>query len=241
VYVARKLCELGVSNVFPNTSRQPELDNYEWAQVHGDLRGKAKTFVFGLSYQLTVEGAALRLGCTVDEAQLLFNAFLNDIFPSLPGFFANVRQEMLRTNGVRNMFKRMRHFDEIPILQALGFSNDLEACIRQGVNFPIQAGGHDLHSLVAIKHEFDPVLVSRCEVVMEMHDSLAMEVKAATALETAWIVKNSWEDTAKNTVMPNGEKLGWEIPVDVEWGRTFGTPDWKLTARGQVIDLRKVT
>ncbi len=238
-YVGRKMCELNLSDVFPASAVDPELDLFEWATKYKDIRGKAKTFVFGISYQMTVDGISLRLGCSHDEAELLFKAFLEQVFPTLPDFFDNIRQEMLRTGVVENIFRRKRHFDEVPILVALGFDTDLEAAVRQGINFPIQSGGHDLHSLVAIKHERDPVLLSRCEVVLEMHDSLAMEVAAETALETAWIVKQSWESTARDVIMPNGEPLGWEIPVDIEWGRTFGTPDFKLTARGEVKDMRQ--
>ncbi|KKK60156.1 hypothetical protein LCGC14_3027180, partial [marine sediment metagenome] len=95
-FVARKLCELGISSQFPKESFDPGLDSIDWKIKYPVLRGKAKTFVFGISYQLTEESAATRLNCSVEEASALFTAFLTQIFPSLPDYFARIREEVFK-------------------------------------------------------------------------------------------------------------------------------------------------
>lgn len=228
VYVARKLCQHGVSRLFPHEDWEQELSDDEWKVRHPDLRGKAKTFTFGLSYQLTEKGAADRLGCTLEEAHGLFVAFLTQIFPTLPDYFARIQDEILRTYSVRNKFGRRRHFPEVPILGALRYRTDLEAVIRQGVNYPIQSGGHDLHSLAHI-HTEAYLAPEGILPVLEIHDSLALEVPEARAEEAARRVKEEWENLARNVMLPNGEQLGWEVPVEVAWGPSLGNLPYHLT------------
>lgn len=232
VYVARKLCELGVSRVFSHDAWEPELSDEEWKAKYPALRGKAKTFTFGLSYQLTEMGAADRLQCSLEEAHDLFVAFLNQVFPTLPDYFARCQEEILSTYGIRNEFDRRRHFPEVPILGVLRYRTDLEGVIRQGVNFPIQSGGHDLHSLAHIHTE--AYLLDSALPVLEMHDSLMMESSEGGIEDAAWTVKREWENLARTVELPNGEALGWEIPVEIRWGRSFGAPKYVLTAAGEI-------
>lgn len=233
VYVARKLCELNVSRVFPHTSWEPEIDDEEWKVKYSDLRSKAKPFTFGMSYGLTEMGAAAQLGCTVDESGVLFKAFFSQVFPTLPDYFLRIKQEVMQYHGVQNRFGRWRHFAEVPVLAALGYNTDLESVIRIASNFPIQSGGHDLHSIAHIRQEKDDLL-QHGRPVLEMHDSLMMEADADRIIESAHIVKEAWEERAQNLVLPNGEPLNWDLKVEVQWGLSFGTPENILTATGTV-------
>ena len=36
-------------------------------------------------------------------------------------------------------------------------------------------------------------------------------------------MKELWEDTARNTILEDGSKLGWAIPVEVQIGPAFGS------------------
>lgn len=238
VYVARKLCQLGVSRLFPHGAWESELSDDIWKSRHSGLRDKAKTFTFGLSYLLTEQGAADRLGCSLEEAHDLFVAFLTQVFPTLPDYFARIQQEILSTYGVRNRFNRRRHFPEVPILGALHYLTDLQSVIRQGVNYPIQSGGHDLHSLAHI-HTEAYLAEEGILPVLEIHDSLMFEMPEGRAEALARQVKEEWESIARNLELPNGEQLGWQIPVDVRWGPSFGDPRYVLTAAGEIETIGK--
>jgi uracil-DNA glycosylase family 4 len=219
-FVARKLCELGVSHLFPKASWEPDLDDSKWRAKYEALRDKAKVFTFGLIYLISEQGCADRLGCSLEEVKLIFQAFLTSVFPTLPNYQLKIREEVLTTYGVTNKFGRRRHFPEVPILAALKYRTDLEAVIRVANNFPLQSGGHDLHSLAHIATEAE--LSSWIQPVQEMHDSLLCYTPLERLDEAAVAIKTLWEGIALNTILPSGERLDWHIPVDVKCGQSFG-------------------
>jgi DNA polymerase I-like protein with 3'-5' exonuclease and polymerase domains len=115
---------------------------------------------------------------------------------------------------------------------------DLEEIFREGVNRPIQGGASDLHSLAHIVTEANPKMREIFRIIDAVHDSCLAEVPApdlATVLETAWMVKHLWQEIALNTVLVDGSKLGWQIPVEVSWGRNWGDMPYVLTARGGLL------
>lgn len=239
-YVGRELGRLGISKFFPDAD--PELDDYEWQKLHtSDIRRRAKTFTFGISYGLTADGAADRLGCSVDEGELLIEAYKTKVFPSLEEYFAWVETEILTKGYLVNMFGRRRSFPQVPVLKLLNYQNDIEALLRVAVNFPIQSAAHDLHQAAHNQTEACPAIIARARPVLEVHDSLSFEAvdKGQDYLvQTAWLIKELWEKTAQNLILPSGKRLGWECPVEIAWGPSLGETHWKLTPRGDLLDVR---
>ena len=236
-FVAREMCKMNLSALFQSKTADDEsVTNAEWRAKHEELRDKAKVFTFGISYGLTEEGAADRLHCSKEQGRALIEAFLV-IFPSLREFMRYIQTQVMELLGVPNKFGRWRHMPEVKILQALNYTTDLESLFREAVNFPIQSGGHDLHSLAHIATEQNKELIKRAWPVSEMHDSLAFEALGKLGdpdlSQTAWMIKSSWETLARDLVLPSGDKLGWQIPVEVEWGPNFGRFLYKINARGQ--------
>jgi uracil-DNA glycosylase family 4 len=225
-YVARELCKLGVSSKFPKGSVDEPLSLEEWRDKYKDIRDRGKTFVFGMNYGLTAEGAAQRLGCSKEEVSPLLAYYVQHIFPGMGPYFICIREEMFRDGSVSDRFERRRHFAEVPLLAALRYRGDLEGAVRQGYNMPIQGGAHDLHSLahIATERELSPFI----EPVLEMHDSLMSYPPLDRLEEAAAAIKELWEDVARNTILPSGERLAWEIPVEVQWGRSFGDLEVRL-------------
>lgn len=242
-HVARQLGKMGISPLFPDVGE--DLDDVEWALEHKEIRSRAKVFTFGISYGLTAEGAAERLGCSPAEAKRLLDAFL-EILPSLPDYFDEIRNTVLaEPYMVRTWSGRARHFPQVPLLQALSkvsrrFWHELEAVVREAYNLPIQGGAHDLHIAAWVTLSKDENILQRAVPILETHDSLTFEANAPDeeyVVQTAWMIKNLFERVAKDFPTPEGKRLGWEVPVEVEWGDSLGTPAKKLTARGELIDL----
>lgn len=219
-YVARALCKLGVSGRFPQAIVDETLSLEDWKDKYKEVRDRGKTFVFGMNYGLTVEGAAQRLGCSPEEAAPLLSHYVQYIFPSMEPFFLRIRDEMFQHGSVANCFRRRRHFAEVPLLAVLRYRGDLEGAIRQGFNMPIQSGAHDLHSLahIATERELSPFV----QPVLEMHDSLLMYAPEDRLEKAAAATKALWESIARDTILPSGERLDWQIPVDVKYGKSFG-------------------
>jgi uracil-DNA glycosylase family 4 len=242
-YVARTLCSLGFSRVFPQDAAESELSDKEWAEKYGELRRKAKVFVFGLDYGMTAVGAAERLGCSVEEADVLIQAFLSDIFPSLQAYFTRVREELEQTGTLRNAFGRIGHFGDHRFMKAFGRMGamDWEAKFRKGVNMPIQSGLSDLHQLAQIELDLrDKVMRERYRIILAVHDSIAGLVPGEPygdqefIVQTAWMLKERMERLAREVLRPDGQPLGWRIPVEVSWGKGWGQLEWKLSAGGDL-------
>jgi DNA polymerase I-like protein with 3'-5' exonuclease and polymerase domains len=85
---------------------------------------------------------------------------------------------------------------------------------------PVQGGAHDLHSLAHIATEKE--LSSFVAPILEMHDSLLMEAPLDRLEEAGAAVKELWVRVAHDTILPSGKRLDWDIPVDVQWGHSFG-------------------
>jgi uracil-DNA glycosylase family 4 len=241
-YVARELCKMGISRVFPLSAARPELSDYEWKNEYDELRRKAKVFVFGLDYGMTEVGAAERLGCAPEEAGVLIGVFLSRIFPSLEGHFARVRKQMERTGQTHDRFGRIGHFADYELLMACGGKRgkqDWEGLFRKGLNMGIQAGLNDLHQLVQVSLENDPVIRKVFRINNAVHDSvmgltLGEPNERDRQLQVAWMIKERAESMARNIVLPSGEPLGWEIPVELQWGKSWGNFEYTLTASGEV-------
>ena len=220
----------------------PELDEWVWRQEHRDLRDKAKVFVFGTDYGLTIIGTMERLHCDEAAAKDMMARYLRAV-PALPRYFKYIRQMVTTEYHVKNRFDRRRHTRHVDILRGMGENNEVEGLVRESLNMPIQAGGSDLHSYVSVStDEYEALRERACETIMSMHDSLAFEFDWPTndyALETAWVIKRLWEKLVWNMPTPEGEPLHWKVPVELEWGQTWGTPEYRLDSRGNLIDLSK--
>lgn len=222
----------------------PDLTDLEWKEAHADLRRKGKTLIFGIGYGLTDEGIAERMDCSLEEAADIRARYLL-VVPSLPSYFSRIRRDIVERGYIENVFGQRRHFPSASLLKAVRRLNDLEGLIREGINYPIQSGCSTLHSAAHIRTEANAILRERqCRPLISVHDSLTFEFRwpdHAYAEQTARIIKALWEDTARNLVLQDGRKLDWQIPVEVAWGPSWGEDWYHLTAKGDVLDVRKST
>lgn len=217
-----------------------EMDEFEWQKEHDDLRRDAKVFSFGIAYGLTIPGIMERLHCSEGEANSLLNTFL-DLLPSLRDYVEQTRAIVMEGGVLVNRFGRRKHFPQVPVMRECGARMDLEELCREAVNFKIQSGASDLHSLAHISTESSPAMREIFSIVNAVHDSCLAEVPApdfATTLDTAWKVKHLWQEIALNTELADGSKLGWQIPVEVKWsevGGSWGDMPYTLTAKGSLL------
>lgn len=239
--------------MFPDVA--PELEDSDWKKTYGPLRRRAKTCIFGIGYGLTPNGYAQREHCTEEEAEEIINSYMN-VVPGLRKLFALVRHQLETRGYVENEFGRRRHIDSLPILQMLRERGELEKLVREAINFPIQSGASDLHSIAsyatwlsmqgtadqiqaAISAAFVNPALARydIEMILSVHDSLSFEFKyedEQQAQTIAFIIQDLWQKIAWGIVKKDGTPLHWKIPVEVEWGPSWGTPHWKLNAHGSL-------
>ena len=197
---------------------------------------------FGIGYGLTEQGFMLRERCTQEQAAETIARY-KAIVP-IDLYFDQIKRDILTQGFTENEFERRRHISVVPLLQAMRQHRDAEALLREAINFPIQAGGSDLHSIVSAATNQSTALRSRgLRTILSIHDSLTFEFDwpdNAYAQETAWMVKDLWQTLAWSIIKRDGSPLEWKVPVEVEWGRSWGSPEWKLDAKGTVQKLTDV-
>ena len=238
-YVARTLAGMDISRVFPKDIVQPDMEEWEWKKTYDEYRRHGKVFVFGLDYGMTAMGVAERLHCSIEDAQRLVDAFLTQVFPSLQAHFDRVRRQMQDYGYLEDRFGRRGHFNEYSLTRTAGQKGSAywEGRFRTGVNMPVQAGLSDLHQIVQPALEADEAIASRYAIINAVHDSTMGLVKGNPGdldkmLQTAWMIKEKAETTATGLILPNGDPLGWEIPVEIQWGNSWGELKWTLGADG---------
>jgi len=237
-YVARRMCESGISDKFPASAADPHLSDYEWKQEHGNLRTDAKVFVFGIDYGMTEAGIAERLHCSLDEAKQLKEFYLQEIFPKLSDYFEMIDFGMEQHGLTKAWSGRLGHVPDRQLVQ--GFSrwgqSAWEDYQRKGWNMPIQTGLNDIHMAIHPEIENDPAF-AWLELVLAVHDSIAGytdDVGPEELTRRAWQLKERMESRVKTLVRPDGTPLGWEIPVEISWGSSWGNLDNVLESSGEL-------
>jgi len=238
-YVARKLCESGISDKFPHSAQDLELSEYEWKKLHNDLRKDAKVFVFGLDYGMTEAGIAERLHCQIREGKELRDFYIAEIFPELEDFFEYMRDQ-IETGLTHNWNDRLGHFpsQEVILAHSRRGEQDWEESIRKGTNMPIQSGLNDIHMPAHLAVEQDSLFAGRYTIVTAVHDSILGEANAPDTegrVKLAWQLKEKMEGVCKTLLRPNGQPLDWAIPVEVSWGPSWAHLDNVLGSDGQLL------
>lgn len=237
-YVARRFCEAGISDKFPHSAHNPELEDWEWAREHGDLRKGAKVFVFGIDYGMTEMGIAERLVCDLNEAAKLRTFYLTEIFSKLDSYFARIESELGERGYNAAWSGRRGHgVDRATVFaHSRNGQSDWEEIVRKQANMPIQSGLNDIHMPAHVALEEDPEF-GWYKIFLAIHDSTAGLTDDGTPEELtkkAWQLKEKMESVCRNLVKPNGQPLDWRIPVEVSWGPDWGNLNNVLKANGDL-------
>lgn len=214
----------------------PQLNDKEWKAAHPILRRRAKNCNFGIGYGLTEFAYAQREGVTQEEAIEIFKLY-KSVVP-VDRWHRHLKRKLERDGFLENEFRRRRHMPHLSIIKAMGEQRDYEAAEREGINFTIQAAGSDLHSAASFRAFISKKLRARgCKIILSVHDSLTFEADAPSieyVKDTAWIIKTIFEETARNLQHADGTPLDWHVPVEVEFGPTWGSSTHRLKANGEL-------
>ena len=152
-----------------------ELFGKTWLPESGGFRPFGKMLNFALGYQLTVQGLADRLGCSVEEAQEAWN----DYFAAYPHIAAWTLETVARSKVDGCTFSRLgrRH----PIW---AYESDKSWIYAGGErtagNAPIQGGLADMMKLIMIRCHAALAkadLLDVVRMVMNIHDALEFYVR----------------------------------------------------------------
>jgi DNA polymerase I-like protein with 3'-5' exonuclease and polymerase domains/uracil-DNA glycosylase len=163
-------------------------DNPNWDK----WRRALKVYVFGRNYGGTVKGIYRRLLTEVKGLRMTLKQFEKldrDYFAKLPEYkkwYDETEDTLRSTRILHNSFGRIRIF--------LG---DIEACVRAGLNFPIQSTAADImaYGLINFKRVLDSAKRKRSDIktqpVLTVHDSLVLLVPEREILMATKMLKRT--------------------------------------------------
>jgi len=172
-------------------------------------RDIAKTVVFGLMYGRTSYSIAQQFGITEGEAERILRGFFK-AFPRAAKWMEE-QVEFAKQNGyIRNMFGRKRRLDNIYSVDKKKSSS----AERQARNTPIQGGTADIvfKAMIKMYREFKKANL-KANLILNVHDSIAVETPDEDIKEVAKIMKYSMETAVKLKV---------PLWVDIKMGKRFG-------------------
>jgi len=180
-------------------------------QVTPEIREKAKTIVYSVIYGKGEENLAKETGLTVDQVKAVFDAIFKR-YPKAKAWMDATAKRAETTGEVINWAGRRRRLAD-------GFKSGIQGLMaearRQAINSPIQGGAHDILTIAALKIRqelFNRGLKSR--LVMNIHDSLILEVKDEELDEVVRLVKQKMEEGLPKITVPLitdisvGDRLG---------------------------------
>lgn len=184
------------------------------SQVHGvamddvtkSQRRDAKVINFGVLYGMSPHGLSQATGMTRDEAQEFIDKYFKLRQP-LVDYIAKIRKQAEEEGYVETLFGRRR---PTPDVKSSNFVVR-EAAYRQAVNMPIQGTAADIMKMAMI--ELDKEISSDADILLQIHDSVLVEVVEWKAKKVAKRIKE---------VMEGVYKLPVSLDVDVEIGQNWG-------------------
>lgn len=176
-------------------------------QVTKAIRDIAKMTVYGLIYGRSTYSIAKEYGMDQYEVDMFVNGFFN-LFPQATQYIDDTIKLMETQGYVTNIFGRRR--------RALNIHSKIKelkaAAQRQARNFPLQSAAADLIYVAMIKL-YKALLPYNAKMILQIHDSLVIEIKDEEIATVVPLVVNTME---------NAVKLLCRTPVDVEIGKNLG-------------------
>ncbi|HET7827492.1 MAG TPA: DNA polymerase I [Candidatus Saccharimonadales bacterium] len=170
-------------------------------------RSSVKEVNFGILYGLGPHALSQSTGMTFGEAREFIQRYF-EIRPKLKEYIEKTRQMATEQGYVETLLGRRR---PTPDIQSPNFQVR-EAAYRAAVNMPLQGSAADIMKLamVAVATKLEP----DCKMLLQIHDSLILEVPKAKAEAVGQMVKHEMENAY--TKLPI--KLKADISIGKNWG-----------------------
>lgn len=186
------------------------------AQIYGrspedvtkNMRRQAKVVNFGVMYGLSPHGLASAANMTYEAAKHFIDKYF-EVRPKLVEYIAKVKKDAVEDGYVETLFGRRR---PTPDVKSSNFVVR-EAAFRAAVNMPFQGTAADIMKLAMIKLAAHLEKYPEAQMLLQIHDSILIEVPQNQAEKLAKEVKEVMENTTKLDV-----KLTVDTSVGGNWG-----------------------
>ncbi len=189
-----------------HTATAAEVYGVPLEQVSKEQRRNAKVVNFGILYGMSPHGLSVATGMTRDEAKAFIDAYFALRQP-VRDYMDNTVKQALTDGYVQTLFGRRR---PTPDLKSSNFMVR-EAAKRAAMNMPIQGTEADLMKMAMLQVE--ERLVNFGEQLLQVHDSILVEVPRENAEEASYIMQQTMERIYELPV---------ELKVDIKVGANWG-------------------
>jgi DNA polymerase I len=170
-------------------------------------RSSVKEVNFGIMYGLGPHALSLSTGMTFGEARDFIKRYF-EIRPKLKEYIDNTKKLAAEQGYVETLLGRRR---PTPDVQSSNFIVR-EAAYRAAVNMPLQGTAADIMKVAMIN--VAAKLDNDCKLLLQIHDSLILEVPKAKAEKVGQMVK----ETMENAYTKLSVKLKTDISIGKNWG-----------------------
>lgn len=200
----------------PHRQAAALMHSIDPVQVSKEQRQGAKSFVFGSMYGRSVYTIADQIGCSVEEAQSIFDRFMSQ-FPKSAGWLTEIEEFAAANHYVESPFGRRRRL----YAYLSGDRSQIAAANRQARNAPIQEAASSMNLLSACRIYQKILELGKANdwaVLALIHDSIIVEVPFEEMEEAIYMMEGIMldEQALKNL-------FGIELIVPMECEFEVGT------------------
>ncbi len=181
--------------------------NRDIEDVTKNMRREAKVVNFGVMYGLGPHGLASGTGMNYGQAKHFIDRFF-EVRPKLKAYIESVRKQAIEDGYVEDIFGRRR---PTPDIKSTNFAVR-ESAVRAAVNMPFQGSAADIMKKAMIDLD-EKLRGTSARMLLQIHDSVLVEVAEADAQMINDLVKKTMEDTVKLSV-----KLTVDSVIAKNWG-----------------------
>ena len=183
-----------------------QIYNIPAEKVTKAQRSSVKEVNFGIMYGLGPHALSQSTGMTFGGARDFIRRYF-EIRPGLKKYIEKLREQAEKQGYVETLLGRRRPTPDI-------HSSNLvvrEAAYRAAINHPMQGSAADIMKLAMV--QVAPKLPADAKLLLQIHDSLLVEVPAKAAESVGKILKDTMESAYKLPV-----KLKADISIGKNWG-----------------------
>ncbi|MEK6288781.1 MAG: DNA polymerase [Acidobacteriota bacterium] len=162
-------------------------------QVSKDQRAAAKQLNYGIMYGLGAQGLGARIGCSLDEAEILLRKYF-DAYSGVAAFLRDAADRAVTDRESRTRSGRLIYFSF-----DANDRSQVGATQRLGKNAPIQGSSADIIKR-ALALLYDALKPLDAKIVNCVHDEIVIEVAEAQAEECAAILDREMMEAAREFI-----------------------------------------
>lgn len=204
----KDLIDMFNRDVDVHTATAAQIYGREPEDITKNMRRQAKVVNFGVMYGLSPHGLAVAAGMTREAAKHFIDKYF-EVRPKLVEYIAELRKAADKDGYVETLFGRRR---PTPDVHSSNFVVR-EAAYRAAINMPFQGTAADIMKMAMIKLRKHLENYSNAHMLLQIHDSILIEVPEHQAEALAREVKEIMENTAKLDV-----KLTVDTSINKNWG-----------------------